>query len=700
VAQLLNSETASPARTDGTQGARVAVDVGGTFTDVIVSDTAGRLWARKLLTTAEDLGRAVVEGVQLALRDAGVEPADVVEVVHGSTTGTNAILERNGPLVGLLTTEGFRDVLEIARIRTPRLYDLTWEKPVPLVARRHRLEVRERIDAGGRVVVPLDVGSVDRAVERLLADGVNAIAVCLINAYASGEHERRIGERIAAAHPDLPLSLSSEVLPEVREYERTSTTVVNAFLQPVMESYLGELEARLRAAGIDAELQIMRSDGGVMAAAAAARRPVSVVISGPAAGVRAAQQLGDGGDTISFDMGGTTAKAAVVEGGRIPLVNEYEVRAGISMPSRFVKSGGYLLMVPAVDLAEVGNGAGSIASVDAGGALRVGPRSAGASPGPACYGRGGTEATITDANVWLGYLNPASLVGGDVEVDAALARRAIEDRIAKPLGMTVTEAAWGIHCVANSNMRRALRAVTVERGRDPRDFALTAFGGSGPVHAAGLADDLGIGRVVVPSLAGLLSSVGMLLSDVEHSVGRSWIRPLDDVDPAAVDELFDELQASLRAQADGHAEAVELVCERIADLRYAGQASVLSIPYADDLAALAERFEHEHRRTYGHRLAEEPVELVGLRLLGRAPRDAERRLRPATAGAVAGEPSRRAYFGEAGFVTTPLVGRSDLSADPRPGPLIVEDYDTTVVVPPWWTARLDRDGGIVMEVTR
>jgi N-methylhydantoinase A len=702
---LKNARAASALANDNSNAGGpfdLAVDIGGTFTDIVLSDAAGTVWPRKVPTTPGDLGRAVAEGATLAIMDAGIDPAAVARVVHGSTIGTNAILERKGPRVGLVTTQGFRDVLEIARIRTPRLFDLAWEKPVPLVARRHRVEVVERISATGEILVPLDMDSVVDAVARLDRAGVTTIAVCLINAYVRGDHEEAIRDYIRTEHPQILVSLSSSVLPEMREYERTSTTVVNAFLQPVLRSYLRTLSARLADIGIRAPLEIMRSDGGAMAAEAAAERPVSVVVSGPAAGVRAVQRLATltgYADMLAFDMGGTTAKAALVEGGRASLVNEYEVRAGISTPSRFVKAGGYLLMVPAVDLAEVGNGAGSIARVDAAGALRVGPDSAGASPGPACYGRGGAEATITDANVWLGYLSPHDLVGGDLDVHAPLARRAIEDRVAKPLGLSVTDAAWGIHVLANSNMRRALRAVTVERGRDPRDFTLTAFGGSGPVHATGLAEDLGIRRVVVPGLAGVFSSAGMLVAGVEHRLSRSWVCPLDEVNAGDLASGFAKLESDLRAEIRDHSGAdAELAIERLVDLRYASQALVVSLPLRRDTAELAERFEDDYRRTYGDRLERHPIELVALRVVGRAGRTTERRFQARVRSSGSREHSRDAYFGSsAGYVATPLFSYGELSGEVHEGPLIIETYDTTIVVRPNWQARLDEYGNVVLE---
>lgn len=680
--------------------ARLGVDIGGTFTDVVLDDGAGRTRECKLPSTPADYGDAVVEGALRTLGDAGLGPEDVAEVVHGCTIGQNAILGHTGPPVALITTEGFRDVLEIARIRTPTLYDLTWEKPRPLVPRRHRFEVRERISAAGRVVRELDLESVRDAARRIDAAGITTVAVCLINSYVEPRHEHLIGDLLAREHPSLLVSLSCEVLPQIKEYERTSTTVIDAYLRPVMRAYLRGLAGRLREAGIAAPLLVMRADGGMMSAGAAAERPIFTVGSGPAAGVVAARhvaQRASPGDVIAFDMGGTTAKASSIEGGRLQRSSEFEVRAGISAPSRFIKAGGYLLMVPAIDVAEVGNGAGSIARVDAGGALRVGPESAGADPGPACYGRGGTDPTITDANLVLGYLNPRSLVGGELRIDRGLAERAVEEKVAAPLGVDLVTAAWGIHSVANSNMMRALRAVTVERGRDPRSYELCAFGGSGPVHAVHLAAELRTRRVLVPPFAGLLSAVGLLMSEPEHHVARSHLVRVAGLDAADLGRLYRELEERALAVTGEWAPGLE----RSADVRYAGQSSVLTIPLRGDGAAalrhLAADFAEEYGRTYGHRLDEAPIEIVSLRVAARGDRRPVPRSHAPRSAPPAG--SRQVYFGpRTGYVDTPLVPRSALTGAARTGPLVIEEYDSTTVVPPGCAAHVDGDANIVVEV--
>ena len=685
---------------------RLAVDIGGTFTDVVLVDGSGRTWERKVATTVHDFSLGVVEGVKRVLVDAGVPPSSVSDVVHATTIGTNAVLSGTGPKVGLITTEGFRDVLEIARIRTPTLYDLTWEKPKPLVARRHRLEVRERIAADGSVVTPLEPETVREAARRLIADGISSVAVCLINSYIDARHERMVGDILGAEFPRLSVCLSVDVLPQIKEYERTSTTVINAYLQPVMRGYLEALRVRLGELGLDVPIQVMRSDGGTMAAAAAAERPIFVVGSGPAAGVTASRHFAGRlglADVIAFDMGGTTAKASVIEGGRFSIANEYEIRGGLTAPSRFIKSGGYLMMVPTIDLAEIGNGAGSIARVDAGGALRVGPESAGAEPGPVCYGQGGSEPTITDANVVLGLLNPDSLLAGALPIDAERAAAAIGQVVGTRLGLSTEDAAYGIHAIANSNMLRALRAVTTERGRDPRGFTVCAFGGSGPVHMAALAAELGVTIVLVPPLAGLFSAFGLLASAVEHQYSRTWIRPLADVALDQLEQRLSDLE-SMAAEAmssEGYKHDV-VTLERLADLRYAGQSAVLTVPlalqdWASAKGVLEDRFSEEHERTYGHRLVREPVELVGLRVVATARGDAA----PATTHAVRNgghQGDRKVYWGPGrGFTSVPVIARAELDERWRDGPVIVEEYDTTTVIRPADRVCL-REDNIVIEV--
>jgi N-methylhydantoinase A len=472
-----------------------------------------------------------------------------------------------------------------------------------------------------------------------------------------------------------------------------------------MQGYLTALRERLAEIGLQVPIQVMRSDGGTMAADGAAERPIYVVGSGPAAGVTASRHFASTvglTDVIAFDMGGTTAKASVIEGGRFSISNEYEIRGGLTAPSRFIKAGGYLMMVPTIDLAEIGNGAGSIARVDAGGALRVGPQSAGAHPGPVCYALGGKEPTITDANVVLGLLNPDSLLGGALRIDSEKALVAVRDRIGTPLGLDTLDAAYGIYAIANSNMLRALRSVTTERGRDPRGFNLCAFGGSGPVHVAALAAELGIPTVLVPPLAGLFSAFGLLASAVEHQYSRTWIRPLADVAADQLADRFKDLErlASEAMSTEGYPrERVELA--RLADLRYAGQSSVLTVSLgvqdwnvAKD--SLETRFAEEHERTYGHRLLREPVELVGLRVVATAQSNASPAMTMPNGRGANHAPDRKVYWGpNMGHMSVPVLQRHDLDLNWRDGPLIIEEYDTTIIVRPTDRVRMHKENIVI-----
>ncbi|MBA2449867.1 MAG: hydantoinase/oxoprolinase family protein [Chloroflexi bacterium] len=691
-------------------GARIGADVGGTFTDVVLIDAEGRVSTRKVASSPDDFGRAVVQGVVELLGERDLSPDGVRDLVHGTTVATNAILEFKGAPTGLLTTRGFRDVLELRRLRMPRLYEIFWDKPAPLVARQHRLEIDERLDGRGGVLVPLDLAQAERAAEQLIGMGITSIAVAFLHAYANPVHERAVGEMIRARWPRLDVSLSHEVLPAIREYERTSTTVINAYVLPVVRHYLESLRRQLDRREIDAPLLIMQSNGGVMSDAAAAAKPAYIIESGPAAGVIAsvdlARRLGLE-NVITFDMGGTTAKASLVEKAAPDFTSEFEVGAGISLASRLITGGGYALNLPVIDLSEVGAGGGSIVWIDPAGAPKVGPRSAGAAPGPVCYAQGGTEPTMTDVNVILGYINPTSLLDGTMPIDATLARDTFRRRVADPLGLDLLDAAYGAHELANASMIRAVKAVSTHRGRDPRDFTLFAFGGSGPIHVAGMARELEIGRVVIPPAPGLFSAFGLLSADLEHHAVRTFLRATDELE---ADELVTELEAleargRLELGRGGFlADAVEV--ERWVEMRYVGQSFELAVPVgggpfdSSAVRALRDAFDHEHERTYGHRVANR-AEIVNLRVVCRAPRP--------SGNGVAAPPdgldgrhlasSRPAYFGPRyGSINTAVIRRGQLAQTPTPGPLIVEEYDATVVVPPYCAAARDSLGNIVLEV--
>jgi N-methylhydantoinase A len=695
---------------------RVGVDIGGTFTDLVMLADDGRIAVAKVPSTTDDYARGILAGLAPLIAAQLVAPTRLRLVTHGATIASNAILEHKGARTGLITTRGFRDILEIRRMRVPRLYDLTWRKPPPLVERALRREVDERLTFRGEISQPLVMASVEAAVDRLLAEGVEAIAVCLLHSYANPIHERQISAYIRQRAPQIDLCLSCEVLPEIREYERTSTTVINAYVMPVVRRYLARLANGLATQGIVAPLLMMQSNGGTMTATAAAERPMHIIESGPAAGVvgaRALAQTLDLPDLITVDIGGTTAKAAIIERGELTRASEYEVGGGIIAGARLLRGAGYLLRAPAIDLAEVGAGGGSLIWLDAAGGLNIGPQSAGAVPGPACYDQGGTAATVTDANLVLGYLNPTSLAGGAVRLNAALARQVIEEQVARPLGLSLAEAAHGAHVIAASQMIRAIRAVSSERGRDPRGYVLCAFGGNGPLFAASMARALEMTEVIIPPLPGLFSAVGLLRGTVEHHAARSLVVELATTTSATLQTALGELEAEALAQLalQGYP-AARIELARSADLRYRGQSFELTVALptglltARDLVDLTVAFGQEHERTYGHRAgAAEPVELVTLRLVARVaepPSVAPAVATPAISGPVERDtiPTRRAaadaptsravYFGPAhGWLATPIIDRDTLSERPSSGPLIVEEYDATAVVPPGATIARD-----------
>jgi N-methylhydantoinase A len=675
--------------------------VGGTFTDIACLSTDGELSTCKVPSTPQDYARAIIDGIRALTTSLNAGPGDLSEVLHASTVATNAILEGKGARTALVTTEGFRDVLELRRIRVPRLYEPLYEKPAPLVSRRYRYEVKERLDSKGEVVQPLDESQVRALAHTLAEANIEAIAICLLHSYANPVHEKRIARLLREALPACFISVSSEVLPEIREYERTSTTVVNAYIGPVMSRYLRSLQERFQSNGIKSRLLMMQSSGGTMDVEQVLARPATVVESGPAAGVVGAARLGARAgheNLITFDMGGTTAKASLIEAGRVVATDEYEVGGGISLSSRLAQGGGYALKLPVIDVSEVGAGGGSIVRIDAGGALKVGPDSAGAVPGPACYAKGGIEATVTDASVVLGYLNPHALAGGTVPIESERARTAVQ-RIASVLEVALLDAAFGIHRLANSTMMRAVKAVSTYRGRDPRDFTLFAFGGNGGIHAAALAGDLQMSRVIVPPAAGVFSAVGLLCADLEAVRSTAFLRALDADSAAEVAQRCRDLEQDALRELnvrDG------VVVHWRAQLRYAGQGFELPVDLPRDgidVATIRERFEREYRRTYGHELEGHRVDLVALRVIATVPPRGPAtfsRLRRALHRAPTA-PYRRAYFGpEYGLIDTQVMERCELTETPRVGPLIVEEYEGTTVVPPQATAIRDKLDNIVI----
>lgn len=694
----------------GETGFRVGVDIGGTFTDIVLAGRDGHLATRKVASTTDDYSRGILQGLHDLLAQEGLPGEAISEIVHGTTVATNAVLEYRGARTALVTTRGFRDVLELRRIRVPELYNVRYVPPRPLVERYLRLEVDERVGADGEIIRPLDETSLRAAVERVREQGVEAIAVCLLHSYKNPVHERKVGDILRREFPNVFLSLSVDVLPEFREYERTSTTVINAYIGPMVRTYLRSLAQQLGASAITAPVMLMQSNGGAMSAEAAGEMPARILESGPAAGVIAAQRLSLRTgllDLITFDMGGTTAKAAMIQQGHLSQTTDYEIGAGISLSSRLTKGGGHALRLPVIDIAEVGAGGGSIVWIDRGGALKVGPQSAGAVPGPACYGVG-DEPTVTDASVVLGYVNPHVLAGGAIRLAPNRSERALRDKIAGPLGMELLEAAYGVTTIAIANMVRAVKAVSTYLGRDPRDFALLAFGGSGPVFAAAMARSLEMKRVVVPPAAGLFSSFGLLEADLEQHFARTLFGVATEIDLAAVNLAFEQLESQARdALRRQHGRDGEAICERAIDLHYSGQTSELTVAVPsralqrNDVLEIIELFGKEHERTYGHRAENEPVDIVNLRVVARSDsRGAELQTRRVgRPGETRVHEPRSAYFGsEYGLMRTPVLGRIDLTS-PRQGPVIIDEYDSTTVVPPGCTAELDEQGNIVIHVT-
>ena len=588
---------------------RVGIDTGGTFTDfVLLEEGSGRVLTAKCPSTPKDPAQAFVAGLVDALGREGIAAAEVSGIFHGTTVATNAILEGKTGRTGLITTAGFRDVIEIRRhVRGQgRIYDFAFRPPEPLVPRHLRLEVAERLDARGEVLIPLDLAEARERARELIDQGVGAIAVVFLHSYANGAHEAAVKALVEREFPGCFVSISSEVSPELREYERASTTVINASLQPVVAVYVASLEERLRQEGIGAALRLMQSNGGVMPARRSAERPVHLVVSGPVGGVIGGAAVGRAAgfaNVITLDVGGTSCDICLVEG-TPRLVSQKDV-------------GGNPIRVPMFDVHVIGAGGGSLAWMDDGGALRVGPRSAGADPGPAAYLRGGDEPTVTDANLALGRLNPAYFLGGAMPLDAAAARRAIESRVARPLGLSVEEAAAGILRVVNATMAENIKVVSVKRGFDPRDFALVAFGGAGPTHVGALLGDLQLPAVLVPREPGTLSAFGLLATDVRRDYVRTFLRRADMVTGDELGAVMSELErAGAQDLTRDGVGPDAMAFERVIDMRYVGQAYEISVAVDrdDDVTRIVERFHAEHERLYAHRLDGAAVELVAVRL--------------------------------------------------------------------------------------
>jgi N-methylhydantoinase A len=683
---------------------RVGFDVGGTFTDFVLQAASGELHTGKRLTTYPDPSLACLEGLDALIAQAGVAWTDLAQAVHGTTLGSNIVIERKGRGVALVTTRGFRDVLLIGREKRYQVYDLQIEPPPPLIPRRLIREVPERILYDGSVLLPLDEAEARRVARELRAQGITTLAVCFLHSYVNPAHERRMAEIVAEEAPGMTVTTSHEVSPTFREYERTSTTVVNAYVMTAVREYLRALRAALAGRGSPARLFVMQSSGGIATAEAMERYPVRMIESGPAAGALMAAVYGEltgHRDLIAFDMGGTTAKLALIEKGRPFTTAGFELhKVG------FAAGSGIPMNIQALDLVEIGAGGGSIARV-ALGTIAVGPRSAGSTPGPACYGRGGLEPTVTDADLLLGYLNPDFFAGGSIRLDREAARRAVLDRVARPLGLGVAEAAWGIHQVVNTNMELATRVVSIERGRDPRDLALVAFGGAGPVHGCRLAQALGIPRVILPAAAGVTAALGLLAAEVKFDVARTYVRRLEEVDGAYLNRIFGEMEAQAVGVMRESALGGDLRLLRSADLRYLGQGFELSVPVpsgrldAADLVRLRQAFDEAYAARYGYANPGEPVEAVNWKLaaLGKGASVALPR-HAAGSGGQALKGRRRAWFPElGGEVECPVYDRYRLGPGTElEGPAIVEERESTTVLPPGSLGRVDEYATLLVKV--
>ncbi len=670
---------------------RIGVDAGGTFTDVcLLEEESGRIAVTKVPSTPADPSLAILKGVAGILSQENGKAADVNYLAHGTTVGTNALIQHTGVRTGLITTEGFRDLLELGRQRRPDLYDLQVDKPVPLVPRNLRLEVSERICCDGQVERPLDMEAVTRAAGRLKADGVRAVAVCFLYSYLNPHHEQRVKEILQREMPGVYVSVSHEVLPEFREYERLSTVTINAYLGPVMDEYIRNLETQLDRLGIPVRAYITQSNGGIISTQTARDNSVRTVLSGPSAGVVGSNYVGMAAgfdNLITFDMGGTSTDVSLIEMGHPKVTGEMEVQ-------------GYPIRVPMLEVNTVGAGGGSVAWIDSGGHLKVGPRSAGAEPGPACYGLGNEEPTVTDANVVLGTLNPEYLLGGRMPIDAQASAHAV-GRLAARLGLNTMDVAQGIISLVTVNMAKAIRVISVRKGYDPRDFGLVAFGGAGPLHAARLAQELNIPRVLVPETPGLLCALGLLVTDLRSDYTRTHLMTANEAAADEVNVLFKELE--VRASqwlAQERVPEVDRIYRYSVDMRYRGQNYELQVPLdsgrltGGEMVDLVRRFHLLHKQNYSYFAEGDPVQLVTFRLeaLGRAPKATLKSYpKDGTDGRHALTGTRRVFLPETGGFVGCCVYRRDAlqHGNVIAGPAIVEQMDTTTLILPGQEAVVD-----------
>jgi len=682
--------------------------VGGTFTDLVALDEeTGKLLNIKVPSVPKNPEKGVVDAFRLFLQKE--EPTSVKMVGHATTIATNAFfgqIDLELPRTALVTTRGFRDVIEIGRQRRAEVYNLFFQRPPMLVERRFRYEVDERIDAGGKILISLDASEIEKVLDEVEREGIESLTVAFLNSYVNSKHEKIVQAMAKSRLPGLYLTASSVVSNEYREYERFSTAVVNAALMPIVKTYVSQLAIDLIDLGLEVPLYVMQSNGGMATADVVVEKPATIVESGPASGVIAAAWIGDllgERDIISFDMGGTTAKAGTVRGLAPEVVPEYEVAGKVHM-GRLVKGSGYPVRFPFIDLAECSAGGGTIAHVDEGGALMVGPTSVGAHPGPACYGQGGKEPTVTDANLILGRLNPKMLLGGEMSIDPSYSKQALE-QLAQRLDISAEEAASSVVRIANSMMSKILRIVSVERGFDPRRFTLIAFGGAGPMHACALAEELQITNIIVPPNPGMFSAMGLLTSDLFHDYSRALVEKVADIDPDTIEVCLQEMEEEGRRTLSKEDVAPgDMRFQRRLDLRYLGQAYELTVdaptPFnVDAMRSSAESFHLRHREVYGYSAEEEPVEIVNVRLraIGAIPKPKLKELR-STSEKTSPIDQRQVYFESTdSWVGSPVYDREALSSGFKlPGPTIIEQYDATTVIYPGWHAVVDKFGDLIL----
>ncbi len=698
-------DAASASRTTGAY--RIGIDIGGTFTDLVAMDEEkGTLRIVKLSSTPADPSEAFLRIIKKCLQDFDLAPADAAYLVHGTTVATNTIIEQKGARTAFITTTGFRDIFEIARQIRSELYTLFGDKPPSLIPRHLCFEAEERMDARGQVIQPLDMNSVAHLVSRLRDEKVESAVICLLHSYANAAHEQAVAEAVARELPEVALSLSSTLCPEMREYYRASTTAINGVVMPVVSRYIHRLESRLAELGFHNGLHLMTSSGGIISSEVARKEPVHLIESGPAAGVTAVAYYGEmtgHKNLISFDMGGTTAKLGLVESGKLRIAPNFEVGSAAIANNR---SAGYPVRTPVVDLVEIGAGGGSLAWIDEGGSLRVGPKSAGADPGPACYGKGQTLPCITDAHVFLGRINPKGFIGGERELRRDLSERAIQ-ALADRLGLDAWATANGILEIANASMVSAVRLISVQRGFDPRKFILVGYGGAGPLHANAIAEELDIEKTLIPMSPGLTSALGLLVGDIKHDFKRTYLRKFAEFDPTNALTVWEEFQAKGKAilSSEGVAEN-NMAFARQLDVRYCGQSYELTIPCPEgplDTAALAhirQSFFDQHRNVYGYAAEDEPIEVVNLATTatGRIRRPALRSLEPGDGDpASARKDERDAYFAACGVVRCSIYDRYKLrQADIVKGPAIIEEYDSTVVLNPGYQAEVDEFANLLI----